>query len=178
MKTYTINAEDNITVFASAKETDGAGERFASAKELAKLAEGWPAARLVAIWNSLPGGEPVKRFQSRATAVARIWTVIERLEPAVAAVAPPVAPVQARRAQTHATTAPAPHVGREGSKKAAVLALLRRPVGATLAEIMEATGWQPHSVRGFLSGAVGKRMGLTVASAKREDGERVYQLQQ
>jgi hypothetical protein len=39
---------------------------------------------------------------------------------------------------------------------------------------MKATGWQPHSVRGFLSGTVGKKMGLTVISTKGEDGERSY----
>ena len=39
---------------------------------------------------------------------------------------------------------------------------------------MKATGWQPHSVRGFISGAVGKKMGLTVESIKGEDGERNY----
>jgi len=56
------------------------------------------------------------------------------------------------------------------------LDLLRRPGGVTAKELMKATGWQPHSVRGFLSGTVGKKMGLTVESAKREDGERVYSL--
>jgi uncharacterized protein DUF3489 len=54
--------------------------------------------------------------------------------------------------------------------------MIRRPKGATLAEIMKATGWQPHSVRGFISGAVGKKMGLTVESTKNDDGERVYRL--
>ena len=63
---------------------------------------------------------------------------------------------------------------RDGSKSAKVLELLQRPDGATLKELMKATGWQPHSVRGFLSGAVGKKMGLTVASTKAEDGERRY----
>jgi Flp pilus assembly protein TadG len=63
---------------------------------------------------------------------------------------------------------------REGSKTAKILDLLKRPGGATLRELMKATGWQPHSVRGFLSGTVGKKMGLTVASEKREDGERSY----
>ena len=65
---------------------------------------------------------------------------------------------------------------REFSKKAIVLELLRRPKGATLAELMEATGWQAHSVRGFISGTLGKKMDLPVASAKREDGTRVYSL--
>src|SRR5262249_43100771 len=63
---------------------------------------------------------------------------------------------------------------REGSKTATVVSLLERTGGATLAEIMTATGWQAHSVRGFISGTLGKKMGRTVDSTKREDGERVY----
>lgn len=67
-----------------------------------------------------------------------------------------------------------PPVARDGSKSAKVLELLKRPDGATLKELMKATGWQPHSVRGFLSGAVGKKLGMTVVSVKSEDGERSY----
>jgi len=67
-------------------------------------------------------------------------------------------------------------VARDGSKTAKVVDLLKRPNGATLKEVMKATGWQPHSVRGFISGTLGKKMGLTVISAKAEDGERTYSL--
>ena len=63
---------------------------------------------------------------------------------------------------------------RDGSKTAKILELLKRPGGATSKELMKATGWQPHSIRGFLSGTVGKKMGLTVTSTKGEDGERSY----
>ena len=63
---------------------------------------------------------------------------------------------------------------REGSKAATVLDLLKRPDGTTLAELMKATGWQAHSVRGFLSGTVSKKLGFAVASAKAESGERSY----
>ncbi|HEV8414868.1 MAG TPA: DUF3489 domain-containing protein [Bryobacteraceae bacterium] len=62
----------------------------------------------------------------------------------------------------------------DGSKAAKVLELLKRPGGATAKELMKATGWQPHSVRGFLSGTVSKKMGLAVTSTKAEDGERTY----
>jgi hypothetical protein len=63
---------------------------------------------------------------------------------------------------------------RDGSKTAKVLDLLKRPGGVSSKELMKATGWQPHSVRGFLSGTVSKKMGLTVTSAKGEDGECTY----
>jgi len=63
---------------------------------------------------------------------------------------------------------------RQGSKTAKILDLLKRPGGATLSQIMKATGWQPHSVRGFISGTLGKKMGLAVTSAKGDDGERSY----
>ena len=63
---------------------------------------------------------------------------------------------------------------RDGSKAAQVLELLKRPEGSTLAELMKATGWQAHSVRGFLSGTVGKKLGLTIASTKAEHGDRTY----
>ena len=49
-------------------------------------------------------------------------------------------------------------------------------MAATLAEIMKATDWQAHTVRGFISGTLGKKMGLTVTSAKNDDGERTYSL--
>ena len=65
---------------------------------------------------------------------------------------------------------------RQGSKTAQILELLKRPGGATLQELMAATEWQPHSVRGFISGTLGKKMGLTVESAKTEDGKRTYSL--
>ena len=81
---------------------------------------------------------------------------------------PAKAPKKAKTAKTEGV--------REGSKTATVVALLERKGGATLAEVMKTTGWQAHSVRGFISGTLGKKMGRTVESTKREDGERVYQL--
>ena len=67
-----------------------------------------------------------------------------------------------------------PRASRKGSKTAKVLALLQRPDGATLPELIRATGWQPHSVRGFLSGTVGKKLRLFVSSVKDPDGTRRY----
>ncbi len=69
-----------------------------------------------------------------------------------------------------ATTAPAK------SKCDQVLQLLRRNKGASLVELQEATGWQAHSVRGFLSGTVKKRMNLNLSSDRPADGERRYMI--
>jgi hypothetical protein len=70
-----------------------------------------------------------------------------------------------------------PAAAREGSKKEIVLDLLRRKEGATMAEIAKATGWQNHSIRGFISGQMTKRMGLTIESSKNDAGEDVQNCQ-
>jgi hypothetical protein len=81
---------------------------------------------------------------------------------------------RAAKQPRNARQKPAP--AREGTKTAKVLDLLKRPGGATAKELVKATGWQAHSVRGFLSGTLGKKMGLAVESTKREDGERQYKI--
>ena len=65
---------------------------------------------------------------------------------------------------------------RDGSKAAKILDLLKRPEGATLKGLMKATDWQAHSVRGFLSGTIRKKLGLNVVSTKADDGERSYSI--
>jgi hypothetical protein len=77
---------------------------------------------------------------------------------------------------TRAQKAPKANGAREGSKTAIVLGLLKRAGGVTSKELMDTTGWQAHSVRGFLSGTVGKKMGLKVVSVKGESGERSYSI--
>jgi hypothetical protein len=102
--------------------------------------------------------------------------------------APRRAPVAAAKAKAGKKATPAkkapkgrtkanaakPETAREGSKTARILDLLKRPGGVTAKELMKKTGWQPHSVRGFLSGTVRKKMGLNVTSTKGDDGERNY----
>ena len=65
---------------------------------------------------------------------------------------------------------------RENSKQAQVIALLKRPEGATITQICEATGWQPHTVRGAFAGSLKKKLGLTIVSVKDENAERVYRI--
>ena len=65
---------------------------------------------------------------------------------------------------------------RENSKQATVLEMLHRPAGATIPQIMEATGWQAHTVRGTFAGAFKKRLGLTLTSDKAEGGARIYRI--
>ena len=57
-----------------------------------------------------------------------------------------------------------------------LIAMLRRPEGATVAQVIEATGWQKHTVRGAISGALKKKRGLEVISDKSEGGERIYRI--
>jgi hypothetical protein len=88
--------------------------------------------------------------------------------------AKPAAKKQAKKGakSAEAKDAKAPRVESKGAK---ILELIGRPKGATLAEIMKATEWQAHSVRGFLSTA-GKKRGLNIESSKNDAGERVYQI--
>ena len=65
---------------------------------------------------------------------------------------------------------------RDNSKQAQVIAMLKRPAGATIAQICEATGWQRHTVRGTFAGAFKKKLGLEINSTKEAGGERVYRI--
>ncbi|WLQ14297.1 DUF3489 domain-containing protein [Hahella aquimaris] len=65
---------------------------------------------------------------------------------------------------------------RANSKQALVIQMLKRPEGATIDQLSQATGWQNHTVRGTLSGALKKKLGLNVISEKSADGERIYRI--
>lgn len=77
---------------------------------------------------------------------------------------------------TETEPAPKTRAPREGTKQATLIAMLRAPDGATIEEIMAATGWQSHTVRGAMAGALKKKLGLEVTSEKVEDRGRVYRL--
>lgn len=65
---------------------------------------------------------------------------------------------------------------RAGTKQATLIAMVQAPEGATMDEIVAATGWLSHTARGAMSGALGKKLGLVVTSAKEVDRGRVYRI--
>ena len=65
---------------------------------------------------------------------------------------------------------------RPATKSESIIQLLKQPSGTTMARLQKSTGWQPHSIRGFLSGTLKKQKGLNVISEKVEDGERRYRI--
>jgi hypothetical protein len=79
-------------------------------------------------------------------------------------------------APTEPAAAPKTRVPLEGTKQATLIAMLRASDGATIAEIMAATGWQSHTVRGAMAGALKKKLGLEVTSDKADGRGRVYKL--
>ena len=200
--TFTINAENTIAAFPTpdhAEASIGAGaQAFSSEKEFGKITAEWPINRFVEIWNGFAGTpgfdklKEVKKFENRAKATARIWAAIQVLAPtageaATAAAAPPVAgvapakasrakkPAKAPAAAKKAAPAAEPKTPRAGTKKEEVLRMLRRKNGATNAELQEAMGWQPHSVRGFISGGL-RKTGVAVENIKRANGDTAYHI--
>jgi hypothetical protein len=84
-------------------------------------------------------------------------------------------PVKAKSKTSLTPNTPVPKL-RENTKQAKLIALLRRPGGATIDNLAKATGWQRHTVRGAISGALKKKLRLSVTSDKTKDGERVYRI--
>jgi hypothetical protein len=108
--------------------------------------------RLLALWNALPGIEKRKSVGGRDALIDQLWSAIEMLPD------------------------PEPQSDpKRPSKQDAVIAMLRRPEGATVDEVASATGWQRHTVRGVFSGTLKKKLGLILASAQEERG-RVYRI--
>jgi hypothetical protein len=109
MTTFTIDNDNNITTFPTADQAEaavGAGAQpFTSQKQLAELAAAWPAERLVAIWNSLPGVKPVESFKSAKAAASRIWERIQGLGEVAKSEAEPAKPKANKRAKGSAHAA-------------------------------------------------------------------------
>jgi hypothetical protein len=173
VRTYFVDSDDAISISDEPddpKDLQDGRERFRSRKELAELAKRWPAKRLVRIWNRLPGQESVKRFAGRDAGAAAIWDVIGTS-------ANPRAVMDSVRAQrpkhskdlTLARSNPV-------TVKDTILALLCSRTGATIRQLQEATEWQEHSLRGYISGTLKKKMGLKIQSSKAGSRGRVYRI--
>ena len=190
MSKFTIDDDNNITAYTSAEEvsqSDAAGLiRFDSQATLAKASADWPMSRFVQIWNGIPGQSPVKKFQDRKKAVARVWAAIQPLaghaQPTESAAGKPGPQRKAKKPAKKAKAAQKTRGKRtvdqtsdRGNKKAEVIAMMKRATGATLVEIMQATGWQKHTIRGFVS-ILGSKGGLSIESSKNAAGERTYKI--
>ena len=103
---------------------------------------------------------------------------VEPEEPHTAPVGATDAPTEGPAPETPSQpdAAPKARTPREGTKQATLIAMLSVPDGATIEEIMAATGWQSHTVRGAMAGALKKKLGLEVTSEKVEGRGRVYRL--
>jgi Protein of unknown function (DUF3489) len=164
---FEVKGDDHILSVTddSKTEADQRSSSFETEQELHQLAGAWPMKRLIAIWNNLPGVQAVQKFENRTIAIARIWHAIQPEAERSGETAAHRSPRTPRRSQV---------AFREGSKASQVCALLFRPEGATLNEIRSATGWQAHTVRGFISRTL-RKQGRRVRSFKR-NGERMYRL--
>jgi hypothetical protein len=170
MKAFSIDSENNITVHESrkaAREATGDGV-FTSAEQLGTFVGG-SSKRLVAIWNSLTGVKPVKKFMTSKAGAKRIFAELQKLDAPVAKAEKPVKPAKeakAPRAKKAPRSAEEKGSGpRPGSKNAQVIELARRKQGVTLEELM-AFGWQKHTARSLMSagGGITKKYGIPVAS--------------
>jgi hypothetical protein len=113
--------------------------------------------RILEIWNQLPGERKVTRFESRRIAVERLWQALEKSQ---SKKQPRKDKGKRRRGETATSR---------------IMALLQASDTVSLKELMQVTGWQAHSIRGFISRKLSKQMGLEISSFRR-DGERVYGL--
>jgi hypothetical protein len=186
MATFTVDSDNNITACAGVPAAAENLQAFSSAEQLAKLTAEWPVSRLVETWNSFAGVapfddlKPVKKFTSRKVAVTRIWEAVQCLSADAAPQATPV-PTETRRSKktpakiSRRLRAPKGTIKLRSNKKAEIIQMMRRAKGATLPEIMEATGWQKHTVRGFVS-ILGGKGGEKIESSKNTDGARAYRI--
>ena len=149
MRIYIIG-NDGITLCREAPATVNDGEIAVTSNE--ELHAALSGKRVLALWNALPGVEKRRKIGDREVLIDQLWSAIEALPE-------PEPPSDAKRP----------------SKQDAVIAMLRRPEGATVDEVVGATGWQRHTVRGVFSGTLKKKLGLILASAKEERG-RVYRI--
>jgi hypothetical protein len=150
MRIYIIG-NDGIALSREAPAALNEGEIVVTSNE-ALHAASLSGKQLLALWNALPGAEKRKKIGDRAALIDQLWSAIEALP----------------------DPEPQPDVHHR-SKQDGVIAMLRRPEGATVDEVASAMGWQCHTVRGVFSGTLKEKLRLMIASAKEERG-RVYRI--
>jgi hypothetical protein len=143
MRIYIIG-NDGITLCREPPAAVNEGEIVVASNEELHAAP-LSGKRLLALWNALPDVEKRRKVGDRDALINQLWSAVEAL---------PEPQSDAKRP----------------SKQDAVIAMLRRPEGATVDEVASATGWQRHTVRGVFSGTLKKKLGLSLASAKEERG--------
>ena len=168
---------DQLALPLSAHLKGGAADKVVRALLAKGLLEEVTAERDVPVWREADG----RTVTLVATDAARAALGIE---PDTASERATEAPCPSRanedggeptKALAARTPAPARKT-RDGTKQAQLIAMLERAEGATIAQIVEATGWQPHTVRGAFAGALKKKLGLTVTSVKVEGRGRVHRI--
>jgi hypothetical protein len=150
MRIYIIG-DDGITLCREPPATVSKGEVVIASREELHAAR-LSGKRLLALWNALPSVEKQTKVGDRNILIDQLWSAIEAL------------PDTDQQSDT-----------KRLSKQDVVIAMLQRPEGATVDEVARAMGWQRHTVRGLFSGALKKKLRLTLASAKEERG-RVYRI--
>ena len=128
-----------------------------------------------AVWRKTGDGYGMTLVATDA-GLAAIGIEPEDADPAPAGATDAQSEEPAPDTPTEPKAAPKTRTPREGTKQATLIAMLRAPDGATIEEIMVATGWQSHTVRGAMAGALKKKLGLEVTSEKVENQGRVYKL--
>ena len=125
-----------------------------------------PQKKLINFPDTLKGGARIKVLTSMQNA--------ELIEPSAAE--PEVFVATATGLQAIGFTSQAPRAKRQGTKQAVLIELLTRAEGATLPQMTEATGWQVHTVRGAMAGALKKKLGLEITSEKQTGADRIYRI--
>jgi len=135
-------------------------------RALLEAAAQHPQKKLTNFPDTLKGGARIKVLTSMHNA--------ELIEPSAAE--PEVYVATATGLQAIGFTSQAPRAKREGTKQAVLIELLTRAEGATLPQMTEATGWQVHTVRGAMAGALKKKLGLEITSEKQTGADRIYRI--
>jgi hypothetical protein len=165
-----FNTLTGVTPVESFKSAQAAASRiWKQIQSLGEAAQPVPEAAKPAASAKPKGGRKAKAGAQSAKGAPAKGTTSKKATPAKKA-------SKAKTAAKKSKPAKEPKAARTGSKSEEVIAMLKRKNGATMAEIMAHTGWQKHTTRGWVSGFLGKKMGIEVESFKNDSGERTYRI--